>query len=254
MPSPEFVLSTLTPAPEGSPTPYLPRARYCIYRGMWTQLPSNKHNNAPQNPNVYESEMPTFTTDVRMEKVSQLFASSAGHADREALIQGSGGGGPVEAVWWVKEEGVMTQWRIKGEAFVIGPDIEGDEVSSGVRTVKSEVGSRMKVVSGGQGKEGEWSWLREMDAHFGNCSPGMRGSWKNPPPGQPKNAPYDPSLKLATKVQDLHDEIARTNFRVVVIKPESVEQCDISDPEKAHRIIYTYQPESGEWEQVETWP
>ncbi|KAE9974183.1 hypothetical protein EG327_008838 [Venturia inaequalis] len=246
MPSPEFVLSTLTPAPEGSPTPYLPRARYCIYRGMWTQLPPNKHNNAPQNPNVYESEMPTFTTDVRMEKVSQLFASSAGHADREALIQGSGGGGPVEAVWWVKEEGVMTQWRIKGEAFVIGPDIEGDEVSSGVRTVKSEVGSRMKVVSGGQGKEGEWSWLREMDAHFGNCSPGMRG--------QPKNAPYDPSLKLATKVQDLHDETARKNFRVVVIKPESVEQCDISDPEKAHRIIYTYQPESGEWEQVETWP
>lgn len=175
MSSPEFVLSTLTPAPAGSSTPYLPRARYCIYRGMWTELPENKHNDAPQNPKVYTSEMPTFTTDVRMEKVGQLFASSAGHADKESLIQGSGGGGPVEAVWWVKDEGIMTQWRIKGEAFVVGTDIEEHDSSSGVRTVKSEVGSRMKVLQEGEGKEGEWSWSKEMDAHFGNCSPGMRG-------------------------------------------------------------------------------
>lgn len=142
---------------------------------MWTELPENKHNDAPKNPRVYQSEMPTFTTDVRMEKVGQLFASSAGHADRESLVQGSGGGGPVEAVWWVKDEGIMTQWRIKGEAFVVGRDIEKDGESSGVRTVKSEVGSRMKVLSEGEGKEGDWSWLREMDGHFGNCSPGMRG-------------------------------------------------------------------------------
>lgn len=140
---------------------------------MWTELPDNKHNEAPQNPRVYESEMPTFTTDVRMEKVGQMFSSSPGHADRDSLVQGSGGGGPVEAVWWVKEEGIMTQWRIKGEAFVIGRDIEDDEKSSGVRTVKSEIGSRMTVVQ--ESKVAEWSWLREMDAHFGNCSPGMRG-------------------------------------------------------------------------------
>jgi hypothetical protein len=192
MPSPEFVLSTLTPAPAGSSTPYLPRARYCIYRGMWSELPKNKHNDAPMNPRIYESEMPTFTTDVRMEKVGQLFSSSAGYADRESLIQGSGGGGPVEAVWWVKEEGVMTQWRIKGEAFVVGRDIEEDEKSSGVRTVKSEVGSRMKVLK--EGKEGEWSWLKEMDAHFGNCSPGMRGlSFPTHP--MPQTAPAEPKLE-----------------------------------------------------------
>src|SRR5579871_5108804 len=73
MPSPEFVLSTLAVAPSGSPTTCLPRARYCIFRGMWAELSRNKQNKAPENPRVYESELPTFTTDVRMEKIGQIF-------------------------------------------------------------------------------------------------------------------------------------------------------------------------------------
>lgn len=172
MSSCEFVFSSLHPAPEGSPVPYVPRARYCIMRGLWAELPPNKHNTAPMNERVYESEMPTFTTDVRMQKPFEIFSSSAGKADRENLVKGSGGGGPVEAVWWVKE--VMVQWRMKGEAFIIGPDIEGGgEQSSGVRTVKSELEKRMRVVKE-DGKE-DWSWLREVTGHFGNISPGMRG-------------------------------------------------------------------------------
>jgi len=171
LPSPEFVLSSLHPAPPGSPTPYLPRVRYCIFRGMWAELPENKHNETPTNERVYETELPTFTSDVRMEKIPEIFASSAGHGER-AQSRGSGGGGPVEAAFWIKE--VMTQWRIKGEAFVVGDDIEGEgEESSGVRTVKSEVGSRMRVVQ--EGKEKGWSWAKEYSAQFGNLSPGMRG-------------------------------------------------------------------------------
>lgn len=151
---------------------------------MWAEVPPNKHYEGPKNPRVYESELPTFTSDVRMEKVGQLFGSSAGHATKDEQTKGSGGGGPVEAVFWVNVQGkdeegegegkkVMTQWRIKGEAFVVdGNDIEGTE-TSGVRTVKSEVGKRMRVVD--SGKEGEWSWKREVTNHFGNMSPGMRG-------------------------------------------------------------------------------
>lgn len=124
------------------------------------------------NERIYESEMPTLTTDVRMNKAFELFSSSSGQADDPSLTQGSGGGGPCEAVWWVKD--VMTQWRVKGEAFVVAPDIEGDgEESSGVRTVKSEVGARMRVIKE-EGKE-DWSWQKELTAHFGNMSPGMRG-------------------------------------------------------------------------------
>ena len=115
--------------------------------------------------------MPTFTTDVRMEKVGELFASSAGHASKEEQTQGCGGGGPCEAVFWVKETG--TQWRFKGTGFVVGPDVE--EGTSGVRTLKSEVGRRMKIVDENGHEGGEWSWAKELTAHFGNCSPGMRG-------------------------------------------------------------------------------
>lgn len=143
---------------------------------MWGELPENKHykDSWPKNKRVYESDMITLTTDVRMAKVPEIFASSHGHGE-VSQSQGSGGGGPVEAVFWVKE--TMTQWRLRGEAYVVGRDIEGDgEESSGVRTVKSKVGERMRVVSE-EGKEG-WSWGTELTAHFGNLSPGMRGSFK----------------------------------------------------------------------------
>lgn len=175
MDRPEFIFSTLHPAPQGSPTPYLPRARYCIFRGFWAELPEKKHNQAPKNDRVYESDLPTFTTDVRMNKPFELFASSSGHAEDPSQAEGSGGGGPCEAVWWVKD--VMVQWRIKGQAFVVAPDIEGEakpgEESSGVRTVKSEIGARMRVLK--EEKKDEWSWSKELTAQFGNMAPGMRG-------------------------------------------------------------------------------
>ena len=119
-----------------------------------------------------------------MLKVPEVFATSAGRAtdtggksaqgpEERGQSQGSGGGGPVEAVWWVED--VMTQWRVKGEAYVVGEDIEGEE-TSGVRTVKSDVGAKMRVVKGMNGKEGEWSWGKELTGHFGNISPAMRGT------------------------------------------------------------------------------
>ncbi|PNS18772.1 hypothetical protein CAC42_5311 [Sphaceloma murrayae] len=255
MDSPEFVFSSLHSAPSGAPTPYVPRARYCIFRGFWAELPDNKHNQAPMNDRVYESEMPTFTTDVRMMKVPEIFVSSHGHAEKLEQTQGSGGGGPVEAVWWIKETG--TQWRIKGEAYIVGPDIEEDteqsKQSSGVRTVKSELGQRMRVVKE-DGKD-SWSWSKELTAHFGNNSPGLRGSFKAPPPGQPTSKPYDDkNLELGSKVEDLNDSVARKNFRVVVIRPDEVEQLDISDPTKARRQRFTFDTKSGSWSQDELWP
>lgn len=181
LPSPEFVFTSLARAPKGSTVPWVPRLRYCIYRGMWGSLPENKHNDAPRNPPIYDSDMPTFTTDVRMQKVGQIFASSAGHADDDSQVQGSGGGGPVEAAFWIKETG--TQWRIKGEAYVVGKDIDdsGSGISSGVRTARSEIGRRMRRKDkGGKEEKNDWSWERELTAHFGNCSPGMRGTLLGP--------------------------------------------------------------------------
>ncbi len=106
--------------------------------------------------------------------MGQLFESSPGKEglQSEEQVQGSGGGGPIEAVWWSKDEGV--QWRIKGRAFVVGMDMDSEN-DSGVRTVKSEVGGRMRVMEGKEGGEGQWSWGREITGHFGSMSPGMRG-------------------------------------------------------------------------------
>ncbi|KAL5113973.1 hypothetical protein ACEQ8H_008155 [Pleosporales sp. CAS-2024a] len=254
MKSPEFVLGTLDAAPKGSPTPFVPRVRYCIFRGFWAELPENKHNDAERNPRVFASDCPTFTTDVRMEKVGQIFATSAGHAASSEQVQGSGGGGPVEAVYWIAETG--TQWRIKGRAYVIADDIEGggQEESSGVRTVKSEVGKRMRVLE--PGKEGHWSWRTELTGFFGNQSPGIKGSFKNPPPGKATNEPYDDkNLALGSTTNDLEDPIARKNFRLVVIVPDSVEQTDLSDAAKSRRYRYTFDnDESGRWRVEELWP
>ncbi|KAI6876935.1 26S proteasome regulatory subunit [Hortaea werneckii] len=150
----------------------------------------------------------------------------------------------------------MVQWRMKGEAFIVGEDIEGEDEqskeSSGVRTAKSEIGSRMRVVKE-EGRD-QWSWKRELVGHFGNISPGMRGSFKNPPPGQPVDQPYDTNLKTGEKVTTLDDPVSRSNFRVVVIKPEEVESTDLSDPVKARRQRYTYEKSTGKWTHVETWP
>jgi pyridoxamine 5'-phosphate oxidase len=262
MDSPEFVFTSLHPSEDpNAATPYVPRARYCIYRGMWAELPVNKHNEAPLNDRVYESDLLTFTTDVRMAKIPEIFASSRGHGE-VSQSQGSGGGGPVEAVFWVKD--VMTQWRFRGEAYVVGQDIEGaGEESSGVSTMKHKIGERMRVVK----KEGkkDWSWSKEVTAHFGNLSPGMRGSFKNPEPGSRVSIPLaDNALALGQKVTDLNDEIARRNFRVVIIRPDEVEQVNFTDPDRARRWKYTFNGggqhagqdgnDHGDWTKEELWP
>lgn len=83
MDSPEFTLGTLRRASAAGPrdrrssilaTPvYLPRARTCICRGLWTHLPVNPKNDAPLNPSaVWESDLLTFTTDARMDKMEEL--------------------------------------------------------------------------------------------------------------------------------------------------------------------------------------
>ena len=84
------------------------------------------------------------------------------------------------------------------------------------------------------------------------------GSWKNPPPGTPKKGDPDPEHQLGQKVTDLDDPIARENFRVVIIRPDEVEQLDISDPATAMRIKYTFveggRDSKGQWTTEELWP
>lgn len=140
MTSPEFVFTTLYPAPAGYQVPFLPRARTCIFRGMWADLPLNSRNKAEMNKKVFESDLLTLTTDFRMTKIPGIFMSSEETGDTSM----SGGGGPVEAVFWIKEVGV--QWRFKGEGYVVGKDID-HVTSKGARLVKKKVGERMRPIN-----------------------------------------------------------------------------------------------------------
>lgn len=261
--SAEFYLATVTP--EG-----LPKVRTCIHRGFWGKLAENKHNELPKNPDIYDSDCLVSTTDARMEKTYHMFATGKGKGDREQAKSGTGGGGPVEAVYWVKD--TMTQWRISGKGWVVGADdLEGteDAQNSGTVTVKAQVGRYMRPINDHEEKHKEWSWKRQVENQFENLSPGMRGTFKNPPPGKPlSEGAENPEEKLGQKAGHLsEEELARKNFRVVIITPEVVERVDLSNPDNSKRWIYTLSKEhttngdhgdegkpAQEWDVVETWP
>jgi pyridoxamine 5'-phosphate oxidase len=62
-------------------------------------------------------------------------------------------------------------------------------------------------------------------------------------------------LSLGQQVNDLHDKVARKNFRVLIIIPEEVEQIDLSEPDQARRWKFTYVGgEGGDWKKEELWP
>jgi len=291
MNSPTFVLSTIHPkSSTSSGIPYLPRGRTVVYRGTWATLPDNPQNPAPRNPPAYESDLLVVTTDARMDKVPDLLNSGPTRSQGSP----SGGGGPVEAVFWATP--TKTQWRVRGTAYVLGPDIGSDAPAA--KAIREKLFSRMRVLSEPKSATGEapkgasdarqdasdnstpsdWSWDREVTAHFGNLSPLMRGSFRNPPPGRPRStAPEDPRLRLGQRVTDLHDELARSNFRVVVVVPHEVDRVDLSDGEDPRRWLYRYLREGGdddadaaagyleadgslkgekhgEWQVLEVWP
>ena len=260
----EFVLATVT-------STGLPKARYCIFRGFWGSLPENPHNKLTKNPAIYESDCPTFATDCRMSKTFDFFATGKGKGDLEQSRSGTGGGGPVEAVFWVKE--VMTQWRIRGKCWVIAADdVEGGEdaaQNSGTVSMKAELQRYVRTVGDDSSQEKDWSWRREVENHFENLSPTMRGSFKNPEPGKPiSEGKGNAGEALGQKAGHLsEEELARRNFRVAVIIPEEVEQVDLSDPDNCKRRIWRVAENAGvpntegensqsvkEWNVVETWP
>ena len=263
--SAEFNLATVTPKGE-------PRVRTCIFRGFWATLPENEHNKLDKNPEVYESDCPTFTTDARMEKTYHVFATGKGKGSLEQSRSGTGGGGAVEAMFWFKE--TKTQWRIRGKCWIVAADdVEGGTdaaQNSGTVTVKAQAQRYMRLRDGAdESDKGKWSWRQEVENTFENLSPAMRGSFKNPPPGQPLADGRDEKAgeELGQKAGHLADEaLARKNFRVAIITPEQVEAVDLTDPAKATREIWTLAEDAGgpggpeqsdslgEWDRVETWP
>lgn len=144
----------------------VPRVRTCGFRGFFPELelhPSGQKDMDQQvedggNPYVFESDMLTFTTDVRMEKLEQL-ESTANN---------------IEAMFWLKE--VMVQWRIKGRAYSIGNPNPSSEKESRLRPELFEALRVKEDYHGNLSVDADkWTWEKAVTKYFANHSPVMRG-------------------------------------------------------------------------------
>lgn len=155
----EFTIATIGYDSQQRP---VPRVRTCGCRGFFPELelhPKGQEAMDQQvedggNPSIYETDMLTFTTDARMEKLPQL--DSSGHA--------------VEAVFWLKD--LMTQWRIKGTAYAIG-DPQG-ELACHERNSRQKITKGLRLTSN-HGNVSKWTWEKAVTKYFANHSPVARG-------------------------------------------------------------------------------
>ncbi|KAJ5946824.1 hypothetical protein N7454_003663 [Penicillium verhagenii] len=238
----EFTLGTVDYDSNGRA---VPRVRTCGCRGFFPELklhPSGQEDMKQQvedggNPHIYESDMLTFTTDTRMEKLPQIDSS----------------GNAVEAIFWLQD--LMTQWRVKGRAFAIGSP-SGEE-HEGEKISRAEINHGLRTKENSSGDVKKWTWEKAVTEYFANHSPMMRVHLRG---SLDPSCLVIPPLQLGQKVTDLHDTVSRANFRVVVIVPDEVERLDLSDMNDVRREKWTFIADLGEgeskgsWEQMELWP
>ncbi|KAL5002013.1 hypothetical protein BDV10DRAFT_181708 [Aspergillus recurvatus] len=221
----------------------VPRSRTVEFRGFFPKPASTLHDSGIEalrtqgiglNPDVYDSDLFSITTDARMKKMGQL-------ADSDDIVEG---------VFWFEE--ASAQWRVRGKAVAIGDPANGAEEKEARETVQKA----LRVKKGEERVVKEWDWDRQVATYFANHSPVMRGTFKSPPPGTPRSeAPSDPRLKLNQKVEDLKDEVARANFRVLLICPQEMERLEFSNPDDVRRTNWALvDAEKGEWKETELWP
>ncbi|KAJ5690425.1 hypothetical protein N7462_004817 [Penicillium macrosclerotiorum] len=241
----DFTIATVGYDTSGCP---VPRVRTCGFRGFFPELelhPNGRKDMAQQvedagNPPIYESDMLTFTTDIRMEKLGQIQSS----------------GNAIEAMFWLKD--LKVQWRIKGKAYPIGDPNGKENTGECISQEAIKPGLRLKT----RDDLAKWTWEKAVTKYFANHSPTMRGSFRNPSPGKPRSqTPDNPDLQFGQRVTDLHDPIARANFRVVVIVPEEVEHLDVSDLDDARRrswklVKHSHLESQSDslWVETELWP
>lgn len=160
----DFTIATVGYDSKGNP---VPRVRTCGFRGFFPELelhPSGQEDMDQQvegggNPGLFESDILTFTTDVRMEKLDQLAST----------------GNYIEAMFWLKE--VMVQWRIKGKAYSVGSPNPESGSEFGLRP---ELFEALRVKEnhrgGSSGDANKWTWEKAITKYFANHSPVMRGT------------------------------------------------------------------------------
>jgi len=170
---------------------------------------------------------------------------------------GTSAGEYVEAMFWF--ESTQNQWRMRGRTYLLAED-DVDETPAITDVLKRYLVPQGTGTSSGGGEKKEWTWKKEVQMHFVNLTPALRGSLANPPPGTPVSPGDNEGVVKGAKIQneDVMNKdgiaaAARRNFRVGVVVPEIVERLDLKeDDAKARRWVYWI--EDGKWKVQETWP
>lgn len=154
----EFTIATVEKTEQGRP---LPRLRVCGFRGFFPEIdlhPNGEKDFQEQvvnggNPPLFESDMLTFTTDMRMDKMRQLESCD----------------GEVEALFWFAN--IAAQWRIRGRAVAIG-DPGGAVEDSEIRG-RDVIEKSIRVKPDGTMER--WNWEHAVTRYFASHSPLARG-------------------------------------------------------------------------------
>ncbi|KAI9368457.1 pyridoxamine 5'-phosphate oxidase-domain-containing protein, partial [Aspergillus egyptiacus] len=164
--SSSFSLGTVAYNAQNKP---IPRSRTVEFRGFWPKPASSLHpsaieslkkQNIGENPDIYESDLLSITTDARMGKVPQL-------ADSDDVVEG---------VFWFEE--ASAQWRVRGRAYAVGAPSKPDGgIGEEEREARERIQKRMRLREGVR-PDGEevkkWDWDRQVTIYFANHSPVMR--------------------------------------------------------------------------------
>ncbi|KAF3189415.1 hypothetical protein TWF788_010499 [Orbilia oligospora] len=236
----------------------VPHVRTLAFRGFYAELPFNKYNPVSSNTG-FKSDLIAFTTDKRTEKLRDLGGVEGVTASSLPTVTNI-----VEACFWVPSDqnpAVGKQWRIRGRCFVLPRDFDTED--KGVKETKKWLIEKISRNGGGDGSD--FDFAKEYKAHFGNLSPVLRGSFRNPLPGTPKEL-GDGGLAPKRPIGDdqLDEEVALSHFRVAVIEPTRIEYLDLEgrtktawvpvggDAEKDEQLENLGKVD-GAWREVELW-
>jgi len=181
-----------------------PSVRTVVFRGFVGEAREEQSSERlPGGNPPAQSSLIVITTDALMPKVAELEASH----------------GVFEVSWW--HAGTNQQIRFSGKAHIFRPD-----------TIVSFPEDELKkyiTVKGG----GDWTWENERERLWKAHRPGMRGSFRNPPPGTPLDEEKRKKLRhVELDAEDNGPEAqeAKKRFALLVLEVFELEVLNLDPP------------------------